>query len=72
MLRLVIVTGRPCVVNITTLMEVEMKTEKIFTFRIPTTLLKAGHVLAESQDLTLAQLMRRLLHEAVLKAGQQP
>jgi predicted HicB family RNase H-like nuclease len=53
-------------------MEVEMKTEKIFTFRIPTTLLEAGHVLAESQGLTLAQLMRRLLHEAVLKAGQQP
>ena len=72
MLLLVIVTGQLYVANITTLMEVEMKTEKIFTFRIPTTLLEAGHVLAESQDLTLAQLMRRLLHEAVLKAGQQP
>lgn len=48
-----------------------MKTDKIFTFRIPVELLEAGHVLAESQDLTLAQLMRRLLRDAVVKDAQQ-
>mgnify|MGYP001275779276 FL=1 len=48
-----------------------MKTEKIFTFRIPVELLDAGYPLAEAQDLTLAQLMRRLLKEAVAKEGQQ-
>jgi predicted HicB family RNase H-like nuclease len=48
-----------------------MKTEKIFTFRIPVELLDAGHAMAEAQDLTLAQLMRRLLKEAVAKEGQQ-
>lgn len=47
-----------------------MKTEKIFTFRIPSDLLEAGHKLAEGQDLNLAQLMRRLLKEAVAVAGE--
>lgn len=46
-----------------------MKTDKIFTFRIPVELLDAGHALAEAQDLTLAQLMRRLLKEAVARRG---
>ena len=49
-----------------------MKTEKIFTFRIPVELLDAGHALAEAQDLTLAQLIRRLLKAAVAEEGQQP
>ena len=44
-----------------------MKTEKIFTFHIPSDLLEAGHALAAAQDLTLAQLMRRLLKDAVAK-----
>jgi len=35
--------------------------EKAFTFRIPVSLLKAGHSLADAQDLSLAQLLRRLL-----------
>ncbi len=49
-----------------------MKPEKIFTFRIPVELLDAGHAMAEEQDLTLAQFMRRLLKEAVAKKEQQP
>lgn len=44
-----------------------MKTEKIFTFRIPVELLGAARALADEQDLTLAQLLRRLLKEAVSK-----
>lgn len=46
-----------------------MKTEKSFTFRIPVDLLDAAHVLAVKQDLTLAQLVRRLLREVVEKEG---
>jgi predicted HicB family RNase H-like nuclease len=45
------------------------KPEKIFTFRISTDLLEAAHVLANDQDLSLAQLMRRILAEAVKKAA---
>lgn len=48
---------------------VTMKTEKSFTFRIPVDLLDAAHVLAVKQDLTLAQLVRRLLREVVEKEG---
>jgi predicted HicB family RNase H-like nuclease len=58
-------TSTLCVVTITTLLEAQMKTEKIFTFRIPVELLDAGHALAEKYDLSLAQLMRRILKDAV-------
>lgn len=44
-----------------------MKTEKIFTFRLPADLLDAAHVLATARDLSLAQLMRRLVKDAVAK-----
>lgn len=46
-----------------------MKTEKIFTFRIPVELLDAAHDLASAQDLTLAQLLRKLLRDAVSREG---
>lgn len=40
-----------------------MKTEKTFTFRIPTELLDKAHKEAAALDLTVAQLMRRLIKD---------
>jgi predicted HicB family RNase H-like nuclease len=43
---------------------------KAFTFRIPVSLLKAGHALADAQDMSLAQLLRRVLADRVsIKQG---
>lgn len=41
----------------------KMKTEKIFTFRVPADILATAHEIAAKQDLSLAQLLRRMLRE---------
>ena len=45
------------------------KTEKIYTFRIPTILLDALHEIAAGQDLRANQLIRRVLREFVASEG---
>ena len=47
------------------------KTEKIYTFRIPVTLLESLHEIAAAQDLRINQLMRRVLKEFVAQQSQQ-
>ena len=42
-----------------------MKTEKIFTFRVPADVLADAHKVAAKEDLSLAQLLRRVLRELV-------
>ena len=45
------------------------KTEKIYTFRIPVTLLDSLHEIAAGQDLRANQLIRRVLREFVAGVG---
>ena len=47
-----------------------MKTEeKTFTFRLPALVLEAVQKIADEQDLSVAQLMRRLLKKLVDEQG---
>lgn len=46
-----------------------MAKDKAFTFRVPVDLLDAAHLLAASQDLSVAQLLRKVLKELV--AGEK-
>ena len=49
-----------------------MRTEdKSFTFRLPIALLESLQVIAVAQDLSLAQLMRRVLREYVVSTGKE-
>lgn len=44
-----------------------MTQDKVFTFRVPVDLLNDAHQLAESQDLSVAQLLRKMLKELVAR-----
>jgi predicted HicB family RNase H-like nuclease len=46
--------------------------EKTFSFKMPVSLLETSHEIARMQDLSLAQLIRRMLRElvAVEEVGQ--
>ena len=47
------------------------KSEKIYTFRIPTHLLDALHEIAAAQDLRVNQLIRRALKEFVVSVEKE-
>ncbi len=49
----------------------KMKTEKIFTFRVPADVLADAHKVAAKEDLSLAQLLRRVLRELVAAEVRQ-
>lgn len=49
----------------------KMKTEKIFTFRVPADILATAHKVAAKEDLSLAQLLRRVLRELVAAEVRQ-
>ena len=42
-----------------------MRDDKSFTFRIPTPLLDEIHIMAAEQDLSVAQIVRKVLREFV-------
>ena len=48
-----------------------MKTEKIFTFCVPADVLADAHKVAAKEDLSLAQLLRRVLRELVAAEVRQ-